>query len=202
MSTPLKIFLCALGGIVAVLVLVALIVPRVVDVNVKSRVERAASDALGMEVTVGGQLGIGFFPGVQITLEDVHMRSRGGEIASAKEISLGIALVPLLHQEVRIQTIALKHTRITLERDRDSTFNFNPPEGAKGTFSSLDVNKISLAEGTLLYTDQFSGDGFEAGNCNLDVSRLRFGKEKSPELFPSLSFTAEFTCGEVRTTNV
>jgi uncharacterized protein involved in outer membrane biogenesis len=201
MSTSLKILLFAVGGIGAVLVLVALVVPRVVDLTAKARVETAASDALGMEVTVGGQLGIWFFPGLQVTLADVHIRSRGGEIASAKEASLGIALFPLLHQKVRIQTIALKHTRISLERDRDGTLNFEQPERAQSRFSSLDVGKISLSDGTLFYTDKHSGDGVEAGNCNLEVSRPRLVKEKSTELSPSRSVTAEFTCGEVRTKN-
>jgi uncharacterized protein involved in outer membrane biogenesis len=78
MSTSLKILLFAVGGIGAVLVLVALVVPHVVDLTAKARVETAASDALGMEVTVGGQLGIWFSPGLQVTLADVHIRSRGG----------------------------------------------------------------------------------------------------------------------------
>jgi uncharacterized protein involved in outer membrane biogenesis len=78
MSTSLKILLFAVGGTVVFLVLVAVTLLLLGEVNAKSRVEKAASDALGMEVTVGGRLGVGFFPGLQVTLEDVHLRSRGG----------------------------------------------------------------------------------------------------------------------------
>lgn len=199
MSTSLKSILFAGGGLVAVLVLVAVAVLLLVDVSAKPRLETAASDALGMEVNVGGRLGIRFFPGLHVTLEDVHIRSRGGEIASAKEANLGIELLPLLHKEVRIEKIGLKHPRISIERDRDGKFNFEKPEGAKGTVLTLDLATVSLSDGTLLYTDNQSGERFEAGNCNLDMSHLRLLEGKSSDLSKSFSFTAEFACTEIRT---
>ena len=78
MPTSVKILLVAVGGLVAFLVLVAMTLLLLGEVSVKSRLETAASDALGMEVTVGDRLGIRFFPGLHVTLEDVHIRSRGG----------------------------------------------------------------------------------------------------------------------------
>jgi uncharacterized protein involved in outer membrane biogenesis len=199
MSTSLKIILFAVGGLVAFLVLAAVAVPLVVDLSVKPRVETAASDVLGLEVNVGGRLGIGFFPGLHVTLEDVHIRSRGEEIASAQEASLGIELLPLLHQEVRIEKIGLQHPRISIERDRDGKFNFEKPEGANGRVPPWTWTKVSLSDGTLLYADKQAGEGFTAGNCNLEVSRRRLVEGKSADLSPSFSYTAEVACGEIRT---
>jgi AsmA protein len=171
-----------------------------VDVNAyKPQLEMAASDALGMEVHIDDRLGIGFFPAFRVTLEDVHIRNRGADVASAKEASLGIDLLPLLHKEVRIGKIALKRPRISIERDRDGKFNFEKPEEARGTFPALGLTKVSLSDGTLIYADKQSGEGFEAGDCNLDVSHLRLSREKSSDLFKHLSLTAEFACRGIRT---
>jgi AsmA protein len=104
----------------------------------------------------------------------------------------------LLRQEVRIGKIALKHSSISIERGRDGKFNVEKPESAGGTLPALDMAKISLSDGTLLYTDKQSGGGFEAGDCSLDVRRLRLSGEKSSELMKNLSFTAELACGEIR----
>jgi AsmA protein len=87
---------------------------------------------------------------------------------------------------------------ISIERGRDGKFNFEKPEGAKGTFPTPDLAKVSLSDGTLLYTDKQSGKRFEAGNCNLDMSRLRLLEGKSSDLSKSSSFTAEFACREIR----
>lgn len=200
MSKTLKIILFAVGGLVGLLVLVALALLLFVDVNAyKPRLERAASDALGMEVHIDDRLGIGLFPAFHVTLENVRIRNRGADVASAKEASLEIDLLPLLRKEVRIGKIALKRPRISIERDRNGKFNFEKPEEAGGTFPALDLTKVSFSEGTLLYADKQSGEGFEAAGCNLDVSRLRLSRGKSSDLFKSLSLTAEFACGEVRT---
>jgi AsmA protein len=208
MANQRKIALFAAGGLLALLLLAAVGLVLFVDVNAhKPRLEAAASDALGMEVRIGGRLGIGLFPGFQVTLEDVRIRNRGADVASAKETILGIELLPLLHKEVRIVKIGMKHPRISIEQDRDGKFNFETPEeeaGKKtaeetnGTRFSLDVTKISLSAGTFIFADNNTGEVLEAGDFNLDVSRLRLAGGKNSDLLKNLSFAAEFACKEFR----
>jgi AsmA protein len=199
MSKSLKFILFAVSGFVGFLVFAAVALFLFVDANAyKPRLEAAASGVLGMEVRVGGRLGIGFFPGLLVTLGDVHIGYRGTDVASAKEARLGIDLLPLLQKEVRFGKIALKHPRISIERDRDGKFNFEKPEAAGGTLPALDLAKVSLSDGTLLYADKRSGEGFEAGDCSLDVHRLRLSGGKSSDLMKNLSFEAELACGEIR----
>jgi AsmA protein len=199
MSKPHKIILFAVGGFVGLLILVVVALLVFVDINIyKPQLEVAASRALGMEVHVGGRLGIGFFPGLHVTLQDVNIRNRGTDLASAKQASLGIDLLPLLYQEVRIGKIALNRPRISVERGSDGKFNFEKPEAARGGSTALNLAKVSLSDGTLLYTDKQSGEGFEAVNCNLNARRLRLAEGKSSDLLKHLSFTADLACGEIR----
>jgi AsmA protein len=199
MPRSVKIILFAVGGFVGLLILVAVALLVFVDANAyKPRLEAAASGALGMEVRVGGRMGIGFFPGLHVTLQDLRIRNRGTDLASAKQASLGIDLLPMLYQEVRIGKIALKRPRISIERDSDGKFNFEKPEETRGSLTALDLAKVFLSDGTLLYTDKQSGEGFEAVNCNLNVRRLRLVEGKSSDLLKHLSFTAELACGEIR----
>ena len=208
MADQRKIALFAAGGLLALLILAAVAIVPFVDVNAqKPRLEAAASEALGMEVRIGGRLGIGLFPGFHVSLEDARIRNRGADVASAKETILGIELLPLLHEELRIVKIGMKRPRISIEQDRDGKFNFETPEEedrkktsgeAKGTRFSLDVTKISLSDGALFYADKKTGEVLEAGDFTLDVSRLRLTGGKSPGLLKYLSFTAEFACKEFR----
>ena len=136
MSNSRKPILFAVGGVVGVLVLVGVVVLLVLGVNAKRQVQTLASDALGMEVSVGGRLGFGFFPSFHIAMEDVQIRNRGSEVASAAQASLGIELFPLLRREVRMDSVELKHVRMTIERQRDGKFNFETQANLKGQFSS------------------------------------------------------------------
>ena len=208
MANQRKIALFAAGGLVALLILAAVALVLFVDVNAhKPLLEAAASDALGMEVRIGGRLGIGLFPGFHVRMEDVRIRNRGADVASAKETILGIELLPLLHKEVRVVMIGMKRPRISIEQDLDGKFNFETPEEeagkktageAQGTRFSLDVAKISLSDGALFYADKKTGEVLEAGDFNLDVSRLRLPGGKNPDLLKNLSFAAEFACKEFR----
>jgi uncharacterized protein involved in outer membrane biogenesis len=212
MANQRKIALFATGGLFALLLLAAVALVLFVDVNAhKPRLEAAASDALGMEVRIGGRLGIGLFPGFHITVEDVRIRNRGADVASAKETVLGIELLPLLHKELRVVKIGMKRPRISIEQDRDGKFNFERPEEeagkktsveAKGTRFSLDVAKISLSDGAFYYADRKTGEVLEAGDFTLDVGRLRFAGGKGQDLQKNLSFAAEFACKEFRKGNL
>jgi len=173
MADKRKIALFAGGGLFAILLLTVVALLLFLDVNAhKPRLEAAASDALGMEVRIGGRMGIGLFPGFHVTLEDVRIRNRGADVASAKETILGIELLPLLHKEVRIVKIGMKRPRISIEQDRDGKFNFEmteeeagkkTAEEAEGTRFSLDMTKISLSDGALFYADKKPGKSSRPG---------------------------------------
>jgi AsmA protein len=196
MTKPLKSILFAVVGLLGLLILVCVVLLFVVDTNVyKSRLERAASKSSGMEVRVGGRLGIAFGPGLQVRLDDVHIRNQGVDVASASEARLELALLPLLHKKVQIRGIRLLRPRLSVKRDRDGKFNFKHRE----TLPALVLDHLSLSDGTLLYEDEQSGEGFAVENFNLDVRRVRMAGGHRAELLRNLSFTAEFACREIRT---
>ncbi len=202
MSKSNKIILFAISGFVGLLALIAAALLFFVDANAyKPRLEAAATAALGMEVSIGGKMGISLFPGLLVTLEDVHIRNRGADLLSAKEAGLVIELLPLLHDEVRIGKIALNHPSVSIERDSDGNFNFETTQTA-GTLPALKLAKVSLSDGSLRYEDKQSGEGFEAGDCKLDARRLRLAEAKSSDLIKNLSITAELACGKIRTKDV
>jgi AsmA protein len=151
-----------------------------------------------MEVSIGGRLEIGFSPGLQVTLEDGRIRNRGTDLISARQARLGIDLLPLFQKKIRIGRIALKQPRISIERGSDGKFNFEKSQVSDKALPVLDLAKISFSDGTIAYTDQQSGQGFEAGNCKLDLRRLRLSGGARPDLMKRLSFTAQLACGEIK----
>lgn len=198
MSKSLKALAYVVGAISGLLVLAAIALFLFLDIDAyKHRLEAAASGITGMDVSVDGRLGVGFFPGVLVTLEDVHIRNRGMELVAARKARIGVDFLALLNQEVRIRTIVLEQPGLSIERGRDGRFNFEKAE--PGPLPDLNLAKLSFSDGTLRYADRQSGKGFEAAECSLDVSRLQLSGREGPGIMKNLSLAAEVDCGSVRT---
>jgi AsmA protein len=163
MSRPRRLIVLTAIGIVGLSVLVAAALFLVVDAKVsKASLEATASRALGLELSIGGLVGIGFVPGLRVTIGDVHIRNQGADVASAQQASLEIELLPLLENNVRIAKIVLKHPTITIERGRDGQFNFEKPEAEESALPLLDWPLVSVSDAIVVYADKRSGERLEA----------------------------------------
>jgi AsmA protein len=198
MSKPVKAILFVICGFITLFALLAVFL-LIVDTDAnRTRLETEASKALGMEVRVGGGLGVSLFPSLHINLEDVHLAQQGTEVASVEKARLGIELLPLLQNKIRIGTLALKHPRISIERQQDGTFNYEQKEPDGDAEVTLGWSKVSISEGTLIFSDHQSGAEFEASDCSLTIGQLRPSGWKVSTLLKNLSFTAELACGVIR----
>jgi uncharacterized protein involved in outer membrane biogenesis len=200
MSKSIKWTLIAVGGLLGIGVLVAVIMLLSWRGHAKPQLEAAVSDALGMDVKIGGPLVLKYFPSIGMTLEDVHIRSHDAEFATAAEARLGIELVSLLRRQVRIPTIDLKHLTISLERGRDGKLNFGGPDTAP--LPTIDSTDVSLTDLTFVYTNRQEGSGVHAGPCNVEARRLRLSESKGGELMKSLSVSATVSCEQIKTKNL
>ena len=192
----MKRILFIIAGAVVLLVIVAWVL--FVDVSrYKPRLETAASEALGMDVRIGGRLGVGFFPGFHVTMEDGHiMDEQGVDVANAKRTSLSIDVFSLLRKQFRLRRIELTQPRLFVERDPEGSFNVERLKKAAALLARLEGGSLSISDGSLLYADRRTGEEIEATDFDLDVSRMRLrGGRKG------LALKAEMACGEIRTKN-
>ena len=193
----LKIFLFALGGLVGILLLAALAMMLLVDSDAyKSRAVAAASDALGMNVTVEGRLRIGVVPGLHVTLENVRIHNRGTEIAFVKKAELAIEFLSLFQQKRRYGSVVLNGARISIERGRDGRYNYEKLPEAQKTFHALDLQKLSFPKLIVVYADKQSATGFEARNCNGELTNMRHPGNAA--FLTRISLSGQFACSDVR----
>lgn len=199
MSKPVKTMLFVICGCITLFALLVAGLLIFVDTEAnRARLATAASKALGMEVRIGGGLGISLLPSLHINLEDVQLVQQGTEIARVEKASLGIEFLPLLQKRIRIETLALKHPRISIERYQDGTFNYERKEPDDETEVTLGWSQVSISEGTLIFSDHQSGAEFEASDCSLTIGQLQPSTWNVSNLLKNLSFTAELACGVMR----
>lgn|SRR5271165_2847892 len=198
-SKTLKRLLIALGGLLVLAILGFAIASFLLPQYSKSQLERAASDALGMQVTIGGGLKVRLFPSIGVTLQDVRIRSQGTEWVAAQEAKMGIDLMPLLHRQIRISWIGLAHVALTVEQGRDGKFNFEGPSSATGILPAFDLADVSLADVTVIYTDKQNGNQWRAGPCDVQASRIQMLAVRAAELTHGLVIAAAVSCEQIQT---
>jgi AsmA protein len=195
-KTAARVFAAFIG----LLVLIAIALSLFWDLGAhKPRLEAAAAEIAGMEVRIDGRIGIAFFPGVALTLEDVHVRNRGTEIVATRKARIGVDFLALLKRDVRLSHITLAQPVIYIERDRDGRYNYERPEHVRPSRPDLRLAKFVMADGTLRFLDQRSGKHIEAAACVLDARDLQLTGRQSPGILKQLSVAADVACKTVRT---
>jgi len=186
------------GVLILLLVVLAVSVIFFVDAGVyRTRLQAVASEVLGMEVSINGQLGIGFYPGMRLIMKDVHIRNRGKELVSAEKVRMGLELLPLLQGDVRITSVSLMRPKITLEQGVDGRYNFERPHTSKASSPAISLAMITLSNARFLYADKRSGGEIDTEDCSLKLRNLLL-TGKVTDAIKYFSFTASLHCAKIR----
>ncbi|MEO0467968.1 MAG: AsmA family protein, partial [Pseudomonadota bacterium] len=178
----MKRFVWIAAAVVGLLVAVALIVPFLVPNDVyRSRIETAASDALGREVTLTGDVGLSLFPSISAKIEGVSVANPEGfsrdNMIEAGALRGVVKWGPLLARRVEIAEIVFEDADVQLERRADGQANWEfgaaePSEPApedEGVGGAVDagIDTASLRNARLAFIDATSGASYEIAELNL-----------------------------------
>jgi uncharacterized protein involved in outer membrane biogenesis len=157
------------------------------------RIEAAVSTALGMDVRIKGKMGIALFPGFSLWIKDVNVRNKGLDVAKIEKMRIGLKLIPLARLKIEIIQVGLIKPVFTIVRSTNGMFSLEKPVRASWD-EILAVNKISISQGSLVYTDETSGEKIEAGDLDLSIKNLFFSRTNSAEPFKNITLTGDFRC--------
>ena len=177
----MKKVLIALGAVLGVLLLAALIVPVFIPKDaLEAQLEERASAALGRAVTVEGAPDIRLFP--------TELKVRGLTVANAEgfaepyflsvdEAAVGVKLMPLFSRRVEITRFDLDTPDIRLEADANGNANWVfTPEGAgeeapaeEGeALPDVSLGTVTITDGQVRYTGA-DGRTYEAEDADMRI---------------------------------
>jgi uncharacterized protein involved in outer membrane biogenesis len=135
-------------SLVVVLVLIAAALPYFLNVDrYRDTISEAIGKQTGRKVTLG-QLRARIFPGVGLTVGGLHIGNPAGfpegDVVSADEIDVNVALGPLMNRVVHVNSVNLVHPKVSLLTDaggKDNyTFTSSAPASAAPAASSSSVS--------------------------------------------------------------
>ena len=195
-----KKILLIITGVIALVVLAGILA---LLLNIKAftpQIEEAASTALGMDVRIKGRIGIALFPGFGLSLKDVSVRNKGLDVVTIEKMRIRLKLIPLARFEIKIIQIELVKPVFSIVRSKNGMFNFEKP-GRTSWEKLLAMKKISIAQGSLVYTDETSSEKIEVDGLDLSIRNLFFSGTDNLEPFKNISFTGDTRCKKLKIYN-
>lgn len=121
--------LTIVGIVIAVLIVIVLILPFVINVNdFRPRIESELTNALGRKVTVGN-LGLSLWSG-SVTADNIAIADdpsfSKSPFIQAKALNVGVELIPLIFSKsLHVTDLTLTQPDVNLLRDRSGKWNFS-----------------------------------------------------------------------------
>jgi uncharacterized protein involved in outer membrane biogenesis len=192
------------GGVVVLIVIAAIVAALQLDINsYRSKIETAASEATGLDVSINGRMGLSFFP-FGVSAKDIHVANEGSEILSMERLKLRVELIPLLKKHVIVTGCELVNPIVTIVKDAGGKYNFESTKeisskGWRATASGL--NQLKLSKGALVYLDRKTGQQTELKDINLVIRDFSI-VDTSGDTIKNVSFAGVMDCKELRRKNL
>lgn len=140
------------------------------------------------ELRIDGPLQVSVWPALSVAAKDIHLSTPSGatqEFASARELRLGVALLPLLSQELQVHELRIAGLRLAAECDRSGKCNWAALGGAGtgGTPTDTDaaqaggpaaaaplalgIERIRIDDAALSYSDARDATHIEVSGLTL-----------------------------------
>ncbi len=180
MSRIIFFILALIGVTLAVLLLAPGVIPAE---TYKPRIETAASNALGREVSIGDDLSIRIFPKTAFRVNELTIANADGfdgdTLARVKSADVGVKLLPLLSGSVEVDRFVLTEPAINLIRKADGSVNWNLAAGADAQNTEepasgrqprdLRLGDVRIIDGRAAYKDEAAGRTFAAEDIDVGV---------------------------------
>jgi len=216
MKKLVKIGLGTIVGIV-VLVVVALAVVKAVYLDkMRPEIEKAASDATGLDIKVGS-IGLDIFPSLAVAVGDVEVKGEKSRVLSVDSVDISVELGPLLSKKLEVTNVRVVKPDINIVLGKDGKYNFEgkkkkqepkkAEESGDGGMSLAGVlaQKISIVGGNLTYTDEASNSTTKVTDFDINIKDVSL-KDLSDQndvsaLMKSIGFKGDLKVGSVEAGN-
>ena len=194
MRRIIKLAIFAVVCVTVLLIIATAVARAVVNTGVYTNwFEKAASNAVGLEILINGRPEISFFPRLSVRAYGARLRNDGEDIIVAKEAEITPQIISLSKMTLRVGGITLRDPVFYVRRLPGGRFNFEKYSTTVSTLPVVNIDRISVFRGTLNYSDIPSSGGFTAEGLNIEARNLSVTTGRSDEFLKHFSFIARST---------
>ncbi|MDD2366832.1 MAG: AsmA-like C-terminal domain-containing protein [Desulfuromonadaceae bacterium] len=151
----IKIVGILLTSIVTIVIAIALFLPYLLDLNAyRSEIVTAIQNSLGRKVSFNSG-SFAWHLGPSFDFKEFAVKEKDGktDFISAKQITVQLALLPLLEKRVQLRKLILDGTVVSLYRSSDGTLNIDDLMKTSSSDLRINFRKITIKNGSVLWRD-------------------------------------------------
>jgi AsmA protein len=191
MKKLIKIIIWLLGVIVVLVLGLAILLPQFIDPNdYKQEIAGLVKKQTGRDVTITGDLKLSVFPWLGIETGELALSNPpafGDEpMLTVKRADIKAKLVPLLRQELQVDTVVLEDPTVHLIIDSQGRTNWDdlaagaaePADKDKpgAALAALAVQGVNIKNGRIRWEDRKSGTVYTVSALDLNTGKILAGK--------------------------
>ncbi len=206
MRRVLKWLAALVGALILLLIIAIIVVPIYFDPNdYRQQIANVVEKQTGRELTIGGDIELSLFPWIGVEINQVRLGNAKGfgpePFAQVEEAQVRVKLLPLLRQQVEMDTALLDGLRLHLARNAEGQTNWDdlvaeaaketapkePKEPKRGPapLAGLAIGGLVVNDARITWNDAVTGRQVEVAPLDLESGALAPG-----ESFPlEFSFT-------------
>jgi AsmA protein len=186
-----------IGLLVVVVIAAAVIIPMVVDPNdYKPEISALVKESTGRELDIQGDIGLSVFPWLALELGEVRLSNAPGfgetPFAEVKGASVRVKLMPLLQQQLEMDTVTLDGLALDLSRNAEGVTNWDdlvaataaaetaeqaPASEQQGPpLAALAVGGVQIRDARVAWNDQMAGQRVALSDFDLTTGAIEPGK--------------------------
>lgn len=209
--TPLRKVLAGAAGVIAIAVAAGVYLAATFDPNAyKGLAIDYMKDKRNRTLAIDGPVKLSIFPRLALTLSKVTLSEHGrpAEFAHVDEVSLSVAVMPLLGKRVEVDRISARGVRMAYRRDAKGASNIDdllapsgsepPADGASKKPLAFDISRIDLANVALSVQDDLAKVKGTATIVSFSTGRIADGVDSPVELDAQLALSAPAAKGHLR----
>jgi len=217
MGKFLKIIL-GLVAIVAVLIVVlAIVLPFIIDPNdFKNQIATAVQENTGRTLNIDGDISLSVFPWLGLEIGPTRLSNAQGfgeqPMASMQKVQVRVKLLPLLHKQLKMDTIKLSGLRLELGKDASGRSNWedllgksgektktgagHPGEAAGSPLAGLAIGGVEVTDARVLWDDRATGSRYELNELSFTTGAIDPGKPFDLDLHFGMNATKPAITGQ------
>ncbi|MDV3238824.1 MAG: AsmA family protein [Gammaproteobacteria bacterium] len=197
MSKILRVFGILVALLAVIIVVAALVLPRVIDPNnYRDDIARLVKEKTGRDLTIAGGIGWSVFPWLGVEIGAVRLSNAKGfgeePFALVDAAQVRVKVLPLLRKEIEMSTVVLDGLQLRLARDKSGRTNWDDlmkPAAAKPArpekpaerdgglpVAALAIGGVAINDARVLWEDQATGVTQRIEDLDLELGAIEPGR--------------------------
>lgn len=197
MSKILRVFGILVAILVALIVVAALVLPRVIDPNnYRDEISALVKEKTGRDLTIAGGIGWSVFPWLGVEIGAVRLSNAKGfgeePFAVVDAAQVRVKLLPLLRKQIEMSTVVLDGLHLRLARDKTGRTNWDDLMKVGGTkpakpekpaapggglpVAALAIGGVQIKDAQVLWEDRAAGVTQRIEDLDLDLGAIEPGQ--------------------------